>query len=189
MLLLLLMAAALSFIDRKMACTSGYGKSSAGLYGLCAYFCPYLIPHPPLYPTTLSSSSSSSSSCSLISDNSAHHLIVPLFLTGALVTNMNSSSTTTTIASPEIECAALLWKLHQKRQLTLHPDQLAWLEAFLDKERLQFEVENDSELKADRQTKIIAAAALLIAGQCQLPLYGLDLETVTGLVRVVVDGL
>ncbi|OSD07649.1 hypothetical protein PYCCODRAFT_1421603 [Trametes coccinea BRFM310] len=102
---------------------------------------------------------------------------------------MNASNTATAVTSPDIECAALLWKLHQKRQLALLPDQLAWLEAFLGKGRLQFEVENDSELKAEQETKVVAAAALLIAGQCQLPLYGLDLETVTGLMRVVVDWL
>ncbi|KAI9066166.1 hypothetical protein FKP32DRAFT_412075 [Trametes sanguinea] len=37
--------------------------------------------------------------------------------------------------------------------------------------------------------KLFAAAALLMAGQCQIPLHGLDLETVTGLMRVVVNGL
>ncbi|KAI9066172.1 hypothetical protein FKP32DRAFT_1756138 [Trametes sanguinea] len=88
------------------------------------------------------------------------------------------------------EVAALLWKLHQKQQLKLPEEKVQQLEEYLGSERIAYEVERDAELReADRSTKLFAAAALLMAGQCRLPLEGLDLETVTGLMRVVVDGL
>ncbi|KAI0828553.1 hypothetical protein BC628DRAFT_1417553 [Trametes gibbosa] len=89
----------------------------------------------------------------------------------------------------DMDVAAILWKLHQKRQLQLDPAQVRWLETLLGPDRLRREVSRDPELLADAANKELAAMALLLAAHHDTgkPLDGMDLHAVTGLHVIVRD--
>ncbi|CDO73944.1 hypothetical protein BN946_scf185016.g101 [Trametes cinnabarina] len=96
-----------------------------------------------------------------------------------------------TSANPldEIAAAACLWKLHAKGQLQLPLEEVKWLEGYLGSERVKFEIENDVELKAARDEKAFAAAALLYLAQCNMPVHGVDLQTAIGLSHIVLESV
>ncbi|KAI0644077.1 hypothetical protein C8Q79DRAFT_1011885 [Trametes meyenii] len=86
------------------------------------------------------------------------------------------------------DAAAMLWRLHAKRLITLEPSEVRWLEVFLGDLRVRYETVCDPELFADKNTKLLAATVLLDMAHNHMLIQEPDSATVMGLYQMVGQG-